>query len=122
METTTSMGFTKVVNHVFAVPNGRGFDDALARDFWRSTEDLWSEASVPWRWLKLFFVYFASGVAQIVVPIALVGLTMIGIRGRAWMFGLVLGIAIGAAASVLGALIGATGTSIRLRRSIRHPR
>lgn len=112
---------TKVASHILAVPNGRGFDDALARDFWHSSEDLWGEASVPWRWLKLWFAYFASGIAQIVVPITLVGLVVIGIRGQAWIIGLVIGVVIGTTGSLAGALIRATGVSARLRKAGSHP-
>jgi hypothetical protein len=77
---------------------------------------------VRWRWAKLFLVYFASGVAQIVVPIALLGLVMLAIRGKTSLVGLILGITIGFATSVLGALVGATSTSVSLRGSSRRPK
>lgn len=53
------------LRHLAAPFTGEGLSNALARDFWRSDEDLWSvEHPVNWRWLKLMWVYAASVVSQ----------------------------------------------------------
>ena len=52
---------------------GEGLSDALARDFWRVDEDLWSaERPVRFRWLKLVWVYMASVVAQCTFALLLI--------------------------------------------------
>lgn len=54
---------------------GEGLSNALARDFWRADEDLWSiERSVEWRWAKLFWVYAASVVSQLTFGLLIVGM------------------------------------------------
>lgn len=53
------------LRHLMAPFTGEGLSNALARDFWRADEDLWSvEHDVRWRWLKLIWVYSASVVSQ----------------------------------------------------------
>lgn len=53
------------LRHLMAPFIGEGLSNALARDFWRSDEDLWSvERPVNLRWLKLMWVYAASVVSQ----------------------------------------------------------
>ena len=57
------------LRHFLAPLSGRGFSAFLARDFWPS-ENLWSPTTaVNRRWLKLLFVYSASAVAQLFLPL-----------------------------------------------------
>ena len=59
--------------HLMAPFTGEGLSNALARDFWRDDEDLWSvEQSVEWRWLKLLWVYAASVVSQVTLVLLVV--------------------------------------------------
>ena len=54
------------LRHLMAPFTGEGLSNALARDFWRSDEDIWSvEHAVRWRWFKLVWVYAASVVCQL---------------------------------------------------------
>jgi hypothetical protein len=102
--------------HLLAPITGRGFDDRLARDFWSHSEDLWDgKKEVSLRWLKLFLAYFASGIAQLVAPVALVGLVIVPIRHGVWLW---YWLAIGAAVLIglIGALISATGAHISALR------
>ncbi len=108
--------------HLGALITMRFFNDALARDFWSDDEDLWEVgAEVPWRWAKLYFVYFMSGVVQILVPSLLIGAAYLAfINGD---FRLLLGgsmIAAGFAA--LGATILASLSCIEVARSRRGGR
>lgn len=62
------------LRHLMAPFTGEGLSDALARDFWRSDEDLWSvEHAVRWRWFKLVWVYAASVVMQGTLALVIAG-------------------------------------------------
>ena len=105
--------------HLLASVNGESFRDSLARDFWRADEDLWAgEPVVTWRWFKLLFVYFASGLLQLVVPVAIVGPLIILFTGNAWYW-LLVGMLIACAAVVLGAVLGATWSCLDIARGKR---
>ena len=74
-----------------------GFDDRLARDFWTGSEDLWDPTSrIRNRWLKLCFVYFVCVLAQITLPLSLVGLVIVPLRHGEWFwYWIALGVATG---------------------------
>lgn len=108
--------------HLGAFLTMRFFNDALARDFWSDDEDLWEvEAEVSWRWAKLYFVYFMSGVVQILLPTLLIGTAYLAfVNGD---FGLLVGGAmIAAGFAALGATILATLSCIEVSRSRRGRR
>lgn len=57
------------LRHFVAPLTGEGLSDRLARDFWPS-EDIWSsDRQIRLRWLKLSYVYSASVVAQLTIPL-----------------------------------------------------
>jgi len=63
---------------MLATVNGKGFDDYLARDFWTPSEDLWNHRiDVRRRWLKLWFVYVMSGLAQVSLPLFILGAVLL---------------------------------------------
>ncbi|MBY0439777.1 MAG: hypothetical protein K2W80_16455 [Burkholderiales bacterium] len=65
------------LRHLMAPFCGEGLSEALARDFWRTDEDLWSpEHDVGWRWLKLVWAYAASAVCQVGFSLAIAGVTI----------------------------------------------
>jgi hypothetical protein len=62
------------LRHLMAPFTGEGLSNTLARDFWRSDEDLWSvEQPVDLRWLKLVWVYTASVVSQGTFAMLIIG-------------------------------------------------
>jgi len=94
------------LKHLLATVNGKGFDVSLARDFWTSSEDLWDHRTeVPYRWLKLVFVYTMSGLAQVSVPLLLFGPILLPFTKhgdwRWWLFGVAMSAAFAIPAATL---------------------
>jgi hypothetical protein len=57
------------LRHLFAPLTGEGLSNHLARDFWIE-EDLWNPSqAIRRRFLKLWWVYSASTIAQIALPL-----------------------------------------------------
>lgn len=92
------------LNHFFAVLYGKGLSKELAQDFW-SSENLWcAKELVRWRWVKLLWVYWLSSLAQLVLPLVVIGLAYKVFSSAA----LILGIGFGLVASVFCAFFAAT--------------
>ena len=104
----------------FAPLSGRGFSAFLARDFWPS-ENLWSPTTaVNRRWLKLLFVYSASAVAQLFVPLLattiFIDFFIKDVPLQWWLIGVRGGTLIGLAFAV--ALASLTYASIEKKREV----
>ncbi|SRR6266508_901009 len=68
--------------HFFALLNGKGFSEELARDLWTNREDLWeSAAQVSYRWPKLLLVYLLSVLTQMLLPGFVVCGLIIAVQG-----------------------------------------
>jgi hypothetical protein len=104
------------LTHMLATVTGRGFDEDLARDFWRGRPDLWNSTQhIPYRWLKFFLVYAICVLAQLTAPVAVVALFWWAIRQgeHDWLWWL-FGITLGTAAGLVGALLAATSAYLRV--------
>jgi hypothetical protein len=110
------------LRHLMAPFTGEGLSNALARDFWRSDEDLWSiERPVDWRWLKLMWVYAASVVSQgtFVLLIAMAVISFFKEVPLMWWWISVGGMTV---AMLLFAVLVATSTYIDIWRARRRSR
>jgi hypothetical protein len=55
-----------LIAHLLAAPTGFGFERELVRDFWFGREEPWNATQdVKSRFLKLAYMYVASGVAHV---------------------------------------------------------
>jgi hypothetical protein len=105
------------LRHLSAPFTGEFFSDALAKDFWFQSEDLWRAVpNVEWRWAKLFLVYLLSGLTQIVAPLLAVATVYVFVFDRSFQSALI-GLAIGVSASLLGGVIGATWSCLSVSRN-----
>jgi hypothetical protein len=104
------------LKHMFAAVSGNGcFSDELARDFWFSKkEDPWNlTQDVARRWWKLLFAYSASAIAQISLPLALLGMIIIPLKHHEWKW-LFIGIGFGTVMGVVAASLAATRVCMRI--------
>ena len=109
------------LRHLMAPFTGEGGSNALARDFWRADEDLWTvEHDVRWRWLKLVWVYSASVVSQVtfvgVIAFAIIGLFKLVSLPTWWI-----GVGGVTAAGLLFAVVIATASWFDIWRFRRRP-
>lgn len=109
------------LRHLMAPLTGEGLSNALARDFWRTDEDLWSvQQFVPWRWLKLLWVYAASAICQLTAALLLVfaGINLYDPVPLKWWW---IGVGGATVAMLLFAAVIATATCIDIWRIRRLP-
>ncbi len=105
------------LTHMLATVNGKGFDDYLARDFWTPSEDLWNHRiDVRRRWLKLWFVYVMSGLAQVSLPLFILGAVLLPFTKHGdWRWWLI-GVATSTPFIAAGAILSTTRVYLKLLR------
>ena len=109
------------LQHTLATLSGRGFSRDLASDFW-PREALWSaDAPVSLRWAKLAYVYTASAVAQIVLPLVLVALIIDLTKGLPFEWWLIM-FGVGAGLGLATAIALSTFVYVSIARQMQHSR